>query len=350
MTFIFRNPVFWILFIFASLLTITWCFSQVLTPYIFAVILAYLLDPLVDKLENFGLPRTISSIAIMLLALAIIFLCILLVVPALIRQVESLMLSLPNIYSRSLYIIEIIIPEFIQRNLIISNSFVDLKAALATNGFSIASGFASYALAAFDLLVLLLIVPVITFYLLMDWDKILIKFSNYLPQGSSKEVYGIMLKIDNVLSGFVRGQLLICFALGLFYSSSLLALGVNYSLLIGIFAGLISFIPFLGATAGAFIALSVAVLQFWSAPEIIAYVGLVFIIGQLLESNFLTPKLVGNSVRLHPVMIMLSVSIGGALSGLSGVMLAVPVAAIIAVLFRELLLKYLASSLFKGNQ
>ena len=349
MNFIFRNPVFWILIVFASILIIIWCFSKVLTPYIFGVILAYLLDPLVDKLENFGLPRTLSSIAIMILALSIIFVSIFLLIPALIEQIESLLMSLPDIYGHGLSAIESIVPKFVHKGLVSADSLSDFKNALATNGITIASKFASYALVAFDIFVLFLIVPVITFYLLMDWDKILNNFSNYLPQKSAEEIHKVIMKIDNVLSGFVRGQLLICLTLSLFYSGSLLALGLNYSLLIGLFAGLISFIPFLGASIGAIIALSVAALQFWSVPEMIAYVGVVFVAGQLFESNLLTPKLVGDSVRLHPVMIMLAVSVGGAISGLSGVMLAVPVAAIIAVLFRELLHKYLNSSFFQGR-
>ena len=349
MNFIFRNPVCWIIIVFVSLLTIIWCFSRILTPYIFGIILAYLLDPLVDKLESFGLPRTISSIAIMLLSLSIIFVCIFFLTPALIGQIQSLLSSLPDVYNRALNIFEYIVPEFFQTGLVSNDSLVGLKGALATNGINIAAKFASYAIVALDLLVLFLIVPVITFYLLMDWDKILNNFSNHLPQGSAKEIYDVIQKIDNVLSGFVRGQLLICLTLGLLYSVSLLALGLNYSLLIGLFAGLISFIPFLGASVGAIIALTVAALQFWNTPEMIAYVGVIFIIGQLFESNLLTPKLVGKSVRLHPVMIMLSVSIGGALAGLSGVMLAVPVAAISAVLFREVLRKYLSSSFFQGR-
>ena len=350
MNFIFRNPVFWMLIVFTSLLAIVWCFSRVLTPYIFGVILAYLLDPLVDKFEGFGLPRAISSITIMLLALSVLFLCAFLFVPALIGQIASLLVSLPDIYIRSSDFFESILPDFVQKDPSLTDGFLDLKSALAANGINIASKFASYALATFDFLVLFLIVPVITFYLLMDWDKILHKFSNYLPRTAFKEVYEALLKIDNVLSGFVRGQLLICLALSVLYSVSLLALGLNYSLLIGLFAGLISFIPFLGASVGAIIALSVAALQFWSSPIMIAYVGIVFIVGQLIESNVLTPKLVGNSVRLHPVMIMLSVSIGGAISGLTGVLLAVPVTAIGAVLFRELLRKYLNSSFFQGTK
>lgn len=337
------------LLVFATLITIIWCFSEVLAPYIFGVILAYLLDPLVDKLEDLGLSRALSSIAIMLLALSIIFLLIFLLIPTLIGQIESLVISLPDIYIRALSIFKSIIPEFVQRGLVSNDGLLDLKGALSANGINIASKFASYALVALDFLILFLIVPVITFYLLMDWDKILNTFSKYLPHRSAEEVYSVMLNIDNVLSGFVRGQLLICIFLGILYSGSLSALGLNYSLLIGLFAGLISFIPFLGASVGAIIALSVAAVQFWSVPEMIAYVGVVFIAGQLFESNLLTPKLIGNSVRLHPVMIMLSVSIGGALAGLSGVMLAVPVAAIIAVLFRELLGKYLSSSFFHDS-
>ena len=159
----------------------------------------------------------------------------------------------------------------------------------------------------------------------------------------------MLIKIDSVLSSFVRGQVLICIALAIFYSVSLSALGLSYGLLIGVFSGLISFVPFLGAVLGASVALTVATYQFWLFPTFIGYVALIFFIGQLLESNLLTPKLIGASLRLHPVMIMLSVSIGGSLAGLSGIMLAVPLAGILVVLVRQLADQYLASKFFKGT-
>ena len=150
MNLIFRNPVFWMLIVFTTLLAIVWCFSRVLTPYIFGVILAYLLDPLVDKFEGFGLPRALSSITIMLLALSILFLCAFLFIPALIGQIESLLVSLPDIYIRIFNFVESIVPGFVQRDPGLTDGFLDLKSALAANGINIATKFESYALATFD--------------------------------------------------------------------------------------------------------------------------------------------------------------------------------------------------------
>jgi predicted PurR-regulated permease PerM len=345
----FPNPLVWISISFTLLLVITWSFSKVLSPFIFAIILAYLLDPLVDSLEKVGLPRVLSSILVMGIAVCFILLSILLVLPNIFEQMQALLIAIPEIYNYLILRIELILPQSSHKSMIVEDGLVALKTALRDNGIGLLSGFASYAAAVFDFLILFLIIPIITFYLLMDWNRITSKIDSYLPQVHLNEIRHIMSEIDGMLAGFLRGQLIVCSTLAMFYSISLFALDLKYSLLIGVFAGLISFIPFLGALVGATLGLIIASYQFWGAPELIGIVAIVFVSGQVLESHFLTPKLVGGAVKLHPVLLMFSVSIGGSIAGLSGVMLAVPIAAIFGVLVRHFLQRYLASSFFKGD-
>jgi predicted PurR-regulated permease PerM len=262
---------------------------------------------------------------------------------------QALLIAIPEIYNYLILRIELILPQSSHKSMIVEDGLVALKTALRDNGIGLLSGFASYAAAVFDFLILFLIIPIITFYLLMDWNRITSKIDSYLPQVHLNEIRHIMSEIDGMLAGFLRGQLIVCSTLALFYSISLFVLDLKYSLLIGVFAGLISFIPFLGALVGATLGLIIASYQFWGAPELIGIVAIVFVSGQVLESHFLTPKLVGGAVKLHPVLLMFSVSIGGSIAGLSGVMLAVPIAAIFGVLVRHFLQRYLASSFFKGD-
>tara|TARA_B100000902_G_scaffold87615_1_gene91656 strand:- start:68 stop:1120 length:1053 start_codon:yes stop_codon:yes gene_type:complete len=346
----YRNPILWILLALIFFVGIALFFSSILTPYICSLILAYLLSPLVDRLENFGLPRAVSGLIILIFAIGVIILSILLVLPIFIEQFEELISTLPAIYHHCLIALDNLLPKFITQSFSLNNNFLDIKELFKNNGLNLASVFTSYAFALFDFIVITLIVPIISFYLLIDWNRIKAKCANYLPRNSSEEISDIMLRIDSLLSRFVRGQLLICGVLALFYSVLLSLLGLSYGLLIGVFAGMISFIPFLGSVLGATIAVTVAIYQFWETPSFIAYVGLVFIIGQLLESNYFTPKLIGNAVRLHPVVMMLSLSIGGAVAGLTGVLLAVPLTGILAVLLRRLGHRYLNSPFFKGTE
>ena len=343
----YRNPIFWIFFLLIFLVVMALFFSAVLTPFVTAVIFSYLLAPVVNKLENFGLPRAFSGIILLLIIISLIACSVLLVVPILIGQAADFISSLPEFYNRGLRILESLLPKVFGKDFSLEDQFLNINEVLSKPALNIVSEFASYAFVIFDLVVIILVVPVITFYLLVDWNRIILKFANYLPNKSSEEIYGLISQIDNLLSGFVRGQLLICAALSIFYSVSLSIFGLSYGLLIGFFAGLISFIPFIGAIFGAMIAVIVAIYQFWDAPIYIVYVSLIFLMGQILESNFLTPKLIGDAVRLHPVVIMLSISIGGAIAGLAGIMLAIPLAGVIAVLLRKIGQQYLEPNLDK---
>ena len=344
-----EKSVIWLTISFILALALITFFADILFPFIFGMILAYFLDPIVDRLEGFGLGRFVSSIFVMTLTLGVIFVSAILVIPNLTEQARTVIILLPDFVYGLLLKLENFLPLPIDKEVLINDGISTFTESAQKYGGGVASQLASYAFALIDFIILFLIVPIITFYLLMDWNKITSTVSTYIPRKHSKEIHHIISEIDQTLSGFIRGQLLVCLILGLYYSTSLFWIGLNYCFLIGFFAGLISFIPFLGALLGAFLGLSVAFVQFWDTPNQILIVAIIFVLGQVLEGNLLTPKLVGNAVKLHPVLLMLAVSIGGAVAGLSGILLSVPVAAIFGVLARYFLRQYRKTAFFESD-
>jgi len=203
-------------------------------------------------------------------------------------------------------------------------------------------------LAIIDFLTLLVITPVVAFYLLLDWDKMVAKIDGWVPRDHVKTVRHLASGMDEVMAGFVRGQLTVCAILGTFYALALLLVGLQFGLAIGLFAGLISFIPFIGSIFGGALSIGVALFQFWDDPFMILLVAAIFLGGQAVEGNFLTPKLVGGSVGLHPVTLMFALSAFGALLGFTGLLIAVPTAAAIGVLGRFALDQYMQGRLYRG--
>ena len=206
--------------------------------------------------------------------------------------------------------------------------------SLMSNGFAL-----------INLISLLLIMPVVTFYMLRDWDDFVKKFESLLPKKSKKGIMEGFKEIDKIIAGFIRGQLSVCLILGLFYSVGLKLVGLELGLLVGFIAGIISFIPYVGSITGFILGCVLAFAQYGDISHVL-YVIAVFMLGQFIEGNFLTPKLVGESVGLHPVWVMFALLAGGVLLGFLGLMLAVPLAAIIGVLVRYGIKKYKQSSLY----
>ena len=192
------------------------------------------------------------------------------------------------------------------------------------------------------------VTPVVAFYLLMDWRRLVQGIDDLLPRDHRKTIHRLAGDLDRVLAGFIRGQLTVCLLLGSFYAIALMMLGLNFGLLIGLFAGLISFIPFVGSILGGLLSVSVAIAQYWEDPVWILAVAIVFVIGQMVEGNYLTPKLVGGSVGLHPVWLLFALSAFGALFGFVGMLVAVPAAAMIGVVGRFLLEQYKDGRLYRG--
>jgi predicted PurR-regulated permease PerM len=334
---------------FLTLTVFVWFFSDIIKPFFVAAIIAYFFDPLVEKMEKRGVSRILSISFVMIVAVGCLVLTFSVLVPNLIEQINILLISSPDLLELSMLAIKTHVPTIFEQDSLLEKGLNELKNQITNNSFGIANEVVFFTFALMDLFIFFLIAPVITFYLLMDWNTIVETIDSYLPRSSKHTIQKIMLEINSVLGGFVRGQLSVCLILGFFYSVSLMLVGLNYGLLIGIFSGLISFIPFLGAILGLILAISFSLFQFWDEPTFILLVACIFVGGQILEGNFLTPKLVGNAVKLHPVWLMFSLSIFGSIAGFTGLLLAVPVAAIIGVLCRYVLRQYLESEFYKSE-
>jgi predicted PurR-regulated permease PerM len=196
---------------------------------------------------------------------------------------------------------------------------------------------------------LLVVTPVVAFYLLYDWDRMVATVDGWLPRDHRKTIHNLLVEINEAVAGFVRGQGTLCIILGAFYGIALTIAGLNFGLLIGLFAGLVSFIPYVGSLSGFILSVGVALVQFWPSWIPIAIVVAIFIVGQFLEGNILQPKLVGESVGLHPVWLMFALFAFGSLFGFTGMLVAVPVSAAIGVIVRFALGRYLASELYWGH-
>lgn len=334
-----------------------WLLAPILTPFLVSAILAYIWDPAIDRLEAWHLPRS-AGIALVYVLLALLGLVVLLVLaPILHAQVLAFVGKLPSYLAW----LEGIVLTWLPRPLLppeaATGAGADLRAvaerllaqwqgvggllgrvtaAITHSGLTIALWIAN-----------LILIPVVTFYLLRDWDHIVARVHDLLPQ-RIQPVAGLLAReTDRVLSHFFRGQLLVMLALATFYSLGLWWVGLDLALPIGLLAGLVSFVPYLGFIVGLLSAALAALLQFQALPPVV-WVVAVFGAGQLLEGAFLTPRLVGGRVGLHPVAVIFAVMAGGQLFGFLGVLLAIPVAAALMVWLRYLHGRYRASGLYQG--
>ncbi len=343
------NPYMWfvILFVFIVLL---YALRSVLMPFVAGILLAYLLDPSVNKLTKFKISRTWAT-------LIVCFMMVILVLPLMILfigMVEEQIFLLLQATPKYLVIIMDKIRPVLQN---LSEKFPDLKGNNfeeliknnVGNGFKvlgkILKDVISNGFALVNLISLLLITPIVGFYMLRDWDVFVKKFEGLLPKQSKKGIMESFKEIDKIMAGFIRGQFSVCIVLGAYYSIGLKLVGLELGLLVGFIAGVISFIPYVGTITGFVLGVILAFAQFGDITNVM-YVVVVFMTGQFLEGNFLTPKLVGESVGLHPVWVMFALLSGGVLLGFLGLMIAVPIAAIIGVLVRNGLKKYKQSSLY----
>ncbi len=325
--------------------------APILTPFLISAFLAYLGDPAVDRLETIKFSRTISVIFVFLLML-IIGLCFLLIVfPLIEEQIRRLLVRIPDMID---WIQSEFIPWLTQRFGLDPDmvNLDDIKQSLTghwqTLG-NIVGKFISKISASGQLLLLwlsyVLLVPVVTFYLLRDWDLFVARIRELIPRKYEIVVTQLAIDSDAVLAEFFRGQLLVMFAQGVFYSIGLWLIGLEFSLLIGLTAGLVSFVPYLGVIVGITIAGIVAILQFHDFVHVV-YVLIVFGAGQMLEGMVLSPLLIGDRIGLHPVAVIFAVMAGAQLFGFFGMLIALPVAAVIIVLLRHFHEQYLNSNLY----
>ena len=331
-----------------ALIAFVWLLGGTLMPFLVGMGIAYFLDPLVDKLEALRLPRAVATAFISIGSVLIIVLALLTLLPELQRQIVNLITALPDYFAIAQTLLNENLPSLAKESPLLERGIAQITARLESSGDDLIGVILSSAFGIIDILIFMVVTPVVAFYMLLDWDNMVAKIDSWLPRDHRTDIRGLALEMDRVLAGFVRGQLSVCAILGGFYAVTLALVGLQFGLVVGLVAGLLSFIPYVGATIGGVLAIGLALFQFWGEPQWIIAVAAIFVIGQTAEGNILTPKLVGGSVGLHPVWLMFSLSAFGALAGFTGLLLAVPMAACIGVVSRFAIGRYLQGRLYQG--
>jgi predicted PurR-regulated permease PerM len=348
-----RQATFWGIG-FVALVLVLWLLSDILLPFVAGFALAYMLDPLADRLERTGLSRTISALLILLAFVVLVIIAIAVVAPLLVQQLDAVVQNLPAIVDRIQALISG--PGLGWLRNLLGGRIPDVQSSLGAvvgQGAGWMGNFLKSLWAGGSALLgvvsLLVVTPVVAFYMLVDWDRMVAKVDSWIPIQHRETVRELARECDDAVAGFVRGQALVCLILGVAYALALSLVGLNFGLLIGLVSGLIGFIPYVGSFTGFILAGGVAIFQFWPDYLMIGAVLAIFIAGQFVEGNILQPNLVGRSVGLHPVWLMFALLAFGSLFGFAGLLLAVPLAAAIGVLTRFALTQYLESPLYKGK-
>ena len=348
-----RQVAFWIA---ALVVTVALMFvlRSVLLPFVAGFALAYLLDPLADRLQKIGVGRLGASLAILVLFVLIFIVTLVVLIPFAAQQLGAFVEKLPSYVDR-LQQLAIEQGGPLIEKLGGTASFPKMQTSiggLVTQGLAwvatFLQGLWSGGQALLSIFSLLVVTPVVAFYMLVDWDSMVAKVDSWMPVKHRDTVRAIARDIDRAIAGFVRGQAMVCIILGTFYAVSLTLIGLNFGAVIGMTSGILTFIPYVGSLTGLILSVGVAIVQFW--PDwamILATLG-IFVFGQFVEGNILSPKLVGDSVGLHPVWLMFALLAFGALFGFVGLLLAVPLAAAMGVIARFALNQYLQSPLYRG--
>ena len=323
--------------------------GEVLLPFLVGGAIAYILDPLADRLERIGLPRVLATAIITLVGIVALVVAVWLVIPSLVRQATDLVSAAPEIFATFRTWLESRVPDLMEEGSVLRRGLGDLGAMIQSRGGQLAQSLVAGVFGVVNALVFVVVVPVVSFYLLLDWDRMVARIDDLLPREHLGTIRRLAREIDDTLASFVRGQLTVCLILGTFYSVGLMLVGLQFGLVVGAVAGLITFIPYVGAIVGGALAVGLALFQFWGEWLQIGLVAAIFAAGQFLEGNILTPKLVGGSVGLHPVWLLFALSAFGSIYGFVGMLVAVPVAAALGVLARFLVAEYKASRLYTGR-
>ncbi len=347
----------------AVFLVVLWFLGDVILPFVLGGAIAYCLDPIADRLQRAGCSRVVSVAIITLVAVFTFVLLFLLVIPTLIEQTSSLINTAPELLDRLRTGLTERFPQLLDEESTVYQQLLAMGDTIQSKGGDLVNGILTSALGLINILVLLIIVPVVAFYMLLDWDNMTAKIDDMLPRDYVDTVRMLARDIDATLASFIRGQGTVCLILGTYYAVALMIAGLNFGLIVGFIAGLITFIPYIGALVGGVLAVGLALFQFWGSVEMvdgdtvtyttnwlrIGIIGAIFGLGQFLEGNVLTPKLVGGSVGLHPVWLLFALSVFGSLFGFVGMLVAVPIAAMIGVVLRWGVGQYKISLLYRGK-
>ena len=347
----------------AILFVLLWVLGDVLLPFVLGAAVAYFLDPVADRLEDLGASRVLATATITLTTILIFVLVALLVIPTLIHQTKSLFASAPQYATDLGMMLTERFPALLDETSPLSQTLYSVGETIKSRGGTLLNTALSSAASLISIVTLFVIVPVVSVYLLLDWDNMIAHIDELMPRDHAPVIRKLAKQIDQTLAAFIRGMGTVCLILGTYYAFALMIVGLQFGLVVGFIAGIVTFIPYLGSLIGGVLAIGLAIFQFWSGIEVIAdgvitystdwmrigLVAIIFVVGQVIEGNYLTPKLVGNSVGLHPVWLLLSLSVFGTVFGFIGLLVAVPLAAAIAVIIRFAIGQYNASLLYKGN-
>lgn len=326
---------------------LVWLLAPVLMPFAVAAMLAYLSDPLADRLERFGLGRSLAVSIVFVVLILVIAVVLLLLVPLIARQIENLVQNFPHYveWARDKAVPWLQAKLHLDPNAFDTDRLVEqIKQHIGSIG-TVLGTLSRSGLGVVAWLTNVVLIPVVWFYLLRDWDRLVAWVDRMLPRSVQPTVAHLARESDVVLGAFVRGQLLVMLALAIYYGVALTLIGISVGPLIGMVAGLLSFVPYLGFITGFGAAIIASLVQHGDWPHLIMVVG-VFIVGQLLEGYVLVPRLVGEKIGLHPVAVIFAVLAGGYLFGFLGVLLALPAASVILVLLRYLAQRYRQSDLY----
>ncbi len=341
--------------VMALFFLVLWGLGDVLLPFVLGGAVAYLLDPLANRLERRGLSRAAATAIISVSFAVVTVLVLLLVVPPLVRQLVDLFRLAPDLVASIRGFIETNFPSIGAKlegpngTLPEVEDVPGLGETIRERGGELLGGLLSSAQTLVTIFIDLFIAAIVAIYLLLDWRRLLRSIDELLPRDHRPTIRRLAGDMDATLAGFVRGQGLVCLILGTFYAIALMIAGLNFGLLIGAVAGLLSFIPMVGSVVGGTLSIGLALFQFWGDWVRVAVIAGIFLLGQLVEGNILTPKMVGDAVGLHPVWLLLALAVFGALFGMLGLLVAVPVSAMIGVLVKFGVEEYRSGELYLGE-
>lgn len=347
------QAIFWSVAL-ALLLLLLWLLSSILLPFLLGITLAYFLNPATTWLERRGVSRTVGTTLITVGFFGAGILMLLLLLPPLLKQSLDLFQRLPGLASTFVRSIE---PYLDQAAAVIGTTqpqglhetLAGAVEKMASVTVTLVEGLVGGGVALVNIVSLLGITPLTTFYLLLNWPKIIFTLDDWLPRDHAETIRAIVRDINVVLTGFIHGAVIVCAALAAFYAMALSLTGLAYGLIIGLIAGAISFIPYLGTIFGLVASVGVAFIQFWPNWVMVVVVLGIFLAGQLFADYFLTPRIMGNKVAVHPLWLIFGLFAGGALFGFVGMLLSVPATASIGVLARFGIREYKASRLYRGE-
>ena len=338
---------------FAVFIALLVVLGDALLPFVAGMAIAYFLDPACDRLEAMGCSRTVATSLITFVFFALLVAVLMLLIPLVSAQLIHFADRIPVYFSalreKAGFLMRLAESRLAEEQM---RQLEGVFASASKQALSYAAGLANHLISGIgsllSLLSLAVITPVVTFYLLRDWDRIVERIDGWLPQDRAEMIRGQVQLIDDTLAGFARGQAMVCILLGIFYAIGLSVIGLDFGMIVGFVTGLISFVPYFGMLFGFAAGVGIAIAQFGEWVPVLM-VASVFAVGQVVEGNFLTPKLVGDRVGLHAVWIIFALLAGGSLFGFLGIMLAVPIMAVIGVLARFILDQYLDSPMYRAG-